>query len=155
MDRISLLVILVPALPLAAAILTAVLGPRILRERCHYLVIAAIFGAFLCSLGLLNEVSDGQAATAARESLITSSESEIGTFERVVTLWTWADVGGAYSFSPAESEATSSDLRSFRIDIALRAIGVLRCGGSGGRGHGHSIRGPRPRVKGAVDRRYC
>lgn len=43
---------LVPALPLAASLLTALFG-RLLGEKAHWLVVAGIGGAFLVSLGVL------------------------------------------------------------------------------------------------------
>ena len=56
MDSLSTLILLIPALPLAAAIITAVLGPRLLRGASHWPAAVAIFVAILCSLFLVREV---------------------------------------------------------------------------------------------------
>ena len=60
MERIDLLLVLVPAFPLAAAVLTAVLGPKILRSQSHWLVILALLGAFASSVALLRAVDQAQ-----------------------------------------------------------------------------------------------
>ncbi|MGE3778740.1 MAG: proton-conducting transporter membrane subunit, partial [Pirellulaceae bacterium] len=121
MDSISSLLVAIPALPLASAILTAALGPRWLKERSHWLTIAALGVACWLSVLLAMRVHEAQ------------SPSDPGlpqpAFERVVTLWTWADVEQAYRQArvpPGESDLSMSDggLRDFRIDIALRADGL-------------------------------
>ena len=45
MPEISTLLLLVPALPLAAAILTAALGPHVLRGRSHWPTLVALAGS--------------------------------------------------------------------------------------------------------------
>jgi NADH:ubiquinone oxidoreductase subunit 5 (subunit L)/multisubunit Na+/H+ antiporter MnhA subunit len=60
MDTITLCLILIPALPLAAAVLIGLLGLRVLKENSHWPVILAIAGSFLCSLLLVREVWEGQ-----------------------------------------------------------------------------------------------
>ena len=57
MFEIKGLLILIPALPLAAAVLTAVLGPRVLRTRSHLPTVIAIGVSFLASLLLLSVVN--------------------------------------------------------------------------------------------------
>ena len=56
MFELRWLLILIPALPLLSALLTAVLGPRVLREKSHVLTVAALAGSFLCSLGVVRHV---------------------------------------------------------------------------------------------------
>ena len=56
-NPIRLLLMLIPGLPLAAAGLTALLGPRVLRGKSHYLAIAALAGSFVCSLLLVRELN--------------------------------------------------------------------------------------------------
>jgi NADH-quinone oxidoreductase subunit L len=109
-DVIRNCLILIPALPLAAAVMVAVLGPRVLRQYSHWPVVLAIVASFLCSLILWREVAQGQRGAG-----------EAG-YEQVVSLWTWADVLGAYDLAgrTPETEADSG-LRSFHIDVALRA----------------------------------
>src|SRR5688572_18813962 len=103
-DTIRNCLILIPALPLAAAVLVAVLGPRALRSLSHWPVILALLGSFLCSLVLLREVIQGQSSNPA------------GGFEQVASLWTWADVVNAYELAPNPPavETTDSGWRSFR-----------------------------------------
>jgi len=110
-DTIRNCLILIPALPLAAAVLVAALGPRVLRSLSHWPVILALLGSFVCSLVLLREVSLAQ------------SGNSVGGFEQVVSLWTWADVADAYELKPDPPAVEASDAgrRNLHIDIALRA----------------------------------
>ncbi len=121
------LLILIPGLPLLAAVLTAVLGPKVLRSRSHWPVILGIGGAFLCSLLLAGHVSSQVAA--ARQAATNGEEAgEIG-FQEIETYWTWAWVPEAYpqtaqpaSLGPNPAvPAGSTGGRDFRIDVALRA----------------------------------
>jgi NADH-quinone oxidoreductase subunit L len=110
-DTIRNCLILIPALPLAAAVLVAVLGPKVLRGYSHWPVVLAIAGSFLCSLVLCREVAIGQSSAAD------------GGYEQIVNLWTWADIGGAYELKADPPAVPLSDAgwRNFRIDITLRA----------------------------------
>src|SRR5437867_689028 len=83
-DTIRNCLILIPALPLAAPVLIAVLGPRVLRGLSHWPLLIALLGSFIGSLILMREVGDGQRSVRA------------GGYEQVVTLWNWVDVGTAY-----------------------------------------------------------
>ncbi len=47
MFNVKTLLVLIPALPLAAAVLTAILGKRVLRERSHWPTVAALLLSFL------------------------------------------------------------------------------------------------------------
>ncbi len=102
-ENMNLLMILVPALPLTAAVLIGVLGPRVLRHQSHWPVILGLLGSFGCSLALLNTVRNQPAG-----------------YEHVVSLWTWADIGQAFEWSDPVGNAASA-MRDFRIDIVLRA----------------------------------
>ena len=99
-NNIKALMVLVPALPLAAAIVTALLGRKWLKERSHWPVLLAVGGAFLVSLRLLMLVGAG-----------TSSASGGHGFHETVTVWQWVDIPGA-SLIPD---------RDFTIGITLRA----------------------------------
>lgn len=125
MDEIlNILMILVPALPLAAAVLVAALGPRMLRARSHWPVVAALIGSCLASLVLLWHVW-----------------RQPSGYERVATYWTWALVPDAYAgesgtqsvdsridvppgtTTPADSArlaGSSPRARDFAVDITLR-----------------------------------
>ncbi len=117
------LLVLVPALPLAAAVITAALGPRVLRGRSHVPTVVAIGLAALVSLVILVRVHrPGEHAAHGA-----SAEQQVGHAE-TITLWTWASVDAAYdqpagaggsSLLPAQRP--SSVARDFRIELTLRA----------------------------------
>ncbi len=102
MFEIKTLLTLLPALPLASTLLTAILGKRVLKAHSHWPTIVAFAASFLVAIALLIEVSHGSAASAANGS------DTVG-FEVVHSLWTWADVTDALDGS------------NFRIEITLRA----------------------------------
>ena len=56
MFDVKTLLILIPALPLAAALATAALGPRVLRGRSHLPVVAALALSFVASILLVFQV---------------------------------------------------------------------------------------------------
>ena len=58
MFDIKTLLILIPALPLAATVVTAVLGPRVLRERSHLPAVTAIALSFVASILLVFQVQE-------------------------------------------------------------------------------------------------
>jgi NADH-quinone oxidoreductase subunit L len=128
MDAITQYLIAIPALPLASAVLTAVLGPKVLKGRSELLTIGAFLAAFVCSLLLVREVytQQSQRSQAAENAQDVSSPV---SFERVVNLWTWVDVPEAYRPTTATAERAPTptgepDSRRFRIDVALRADGL-------------------------------
>jgi NADH-quinone oxidoreductase subunit L len=129
-DRIDFCLIAIPALPLVAAVVVALLGPKVLKQFSHLPVILALAGATVCSLVLCRDVYLEQAALA-------TSPRRAG-FEQITVLWTWANVADAFDLkesaasvplSPGgrgaggEGAVTAADAgpRSFRIDVALRA----------------------------------
>src|SRR3954463_8246032 len=103
MDQTDLCLLLIPALPLAAAILVALLGPKLLKEQSHWVLIIALAGSFLSSLGLVNAVYRNQSSPAA--SIAPTDLSRAG-YERVITLWTWVNIPQVYDYvqpaSPVE-----------------------------------------------------
>src|SRR5262245_46109676 len=96
-DSLRQALILIPALPLAAAVLVALLGAKVLRNYSHWPIIFALAGSFVCSLAVLSDVMS--ASKAAGE----------GGFEQVTTLWTWADVGHAYDLKTSDPAVPASD----------------------------------------------
>jgi NADH-quinone oxidoreductase subunit L len=112
-QTIQALIVLISALPLAAAVLTAVLGPRWLRRWSHVPALVAIFVSFLCSLGLIQQIRSDDAGTVS-----------VG-FEEICTLWTWASVEDAYTqesdSSTTSGETTTQETHDFTIDVTLRA----------------------------------
>ena len=106
-SKLHLLMVLVPGLPLAAAVLTALFGPRQLKAASHWPVILALAGSFLASLALLGEVKQRSAETGGQ-----------GGYEHVLALWTWVDLPEALRLDPANAKLSGgSALRDFRIDV--------------------------------------
>ena len=118
MPDLKTLLILIPALPLAAALLTAVLGPKILRAKSHWPTILALSISCAASLLLVYQVHQ-----AAEETAKQSAAKNVLGYEKIVTLWSWAKTDGAYFRPPAENHAQSPlpGWGDFRVDIALRA----------------------------------
>ncbi|MCA9161463.1 MAG: NADH-quinone oxidoreductase subunit L [Planctomycetales bacterium] len=114
-ERIDVLLMLIPGLPLLAAIVTALLGPRVLRSMSHVPVVVAFAVSFLCSLLLVFEVRDQQSPPELEGQVI--STRTIG-YEHLTRLWTWASIDGAYE---SDAVGTATDAPDFRIDITLRA----------------------------------
>ena len=143
---IKILLVLIPAMPLAATLLTAVLGRHVLRGRSHLPTVAAIAISCLASLFLVASVQS-EADRAKKDN-----PQSVG-YHQTVTLWSWAVVEGALQqHSAAGSEERSAagesavppaagdavppaagdavppaagdavpPARDFRIDITLRA----------------------------------
>src|SRR5262245_49133357 len=113
---IPTLLVLIPALPLAAAIVTAALGPRVLKNNSHLPVVLALSGAFVASVLLLAEVQNQSA----------NDKTMIG-WEAVYDLWRWARVDDALASSAAEYARPASGSPAlgaalpFTIEVALRA----------------------------------
>ncbi len=110
------LLILIPALPLAACLLLLVCG-RALGEKAHWPVVLAFAGSCLLSLLLLIEVQH-----AANRATTSATEKSIG-YEHTYTLWTWADVPAAYQLQnePSGQPLAAPVSKNFAIDITLRA----------------------------------
>ena len=121
------LLIAIPALPLAAAAVVAVLGKRVLREQSHWPVALALAGSCLASVLLIFAVQQGQ---------------KDHQHEHLVRLWTWAAVeaGSGAGAGSGEQGAGEPELSTqysvlstqysvpdsvptpaFRMDIVLRA----------------------------------
>ena len=120
MDRISTLLLIIPAAPLLAAILIPLLAPMLARRLPAYpgwLAIAAVLVSCCGSLLLVRELAE-------RHRDLTE---ETAGFEQVINVWTWADVTDAYQqplSPPADTEPESSvegGSRDFTIEVSLRA----------------------------------
>ncbi|MBI1901335.1 MAG: NADH-quinone oxidoreductase subunit L [Planctomycetia bacterium] len=85
MYDLGYLMVLIPALPLSAAVVTAALGKRVLREQSHWPALAAVAASFLASAVLLYRVYE------ASRSLPPGSTG----FQQTVSLWNWAFIEGA------------------------------------------------------------
>lgn len=110
MFDITTLLILIPALPLAATLLTAALGKYVLRERSHMPVVGALLLSFVASIVLVFQVQEQVERRAGQ------GRGEVPNYyEQVITLWNWAAI---------PQDASGSHLvggGDFTIGIALRA----------------------------------
>ena len=113
MFSIPVLLPLIPALPLAGALLTAVLGKKILREASHWPVVLGIGLACLVSMLLLVEIR-------ADINQTPETPGQVG-YERVVLLWTWASVSAAYRPAATQGDGQPGSPIDFVIDVTLRA----------------------------------
>ncbi len=127
MPNINTLLILIPALPLAATLLTAALGPRILRERSHIPVVTALLLSFAASIALVFQVQQKieQTAEQSRAGRVAYAEKAV----TVVKLWNWCSVPQAISkadylqsagWHPGSPEY-ARHVWNFNIDIVLQA----------------------------------
>ncbi|MFO0913426.1 MAG: NADH-quinone oxidoreductase subunit L [Pirellulales bacterium] len=108
LNDMRILMILIPGLPLAAAILIGLLGPKVLKGQSHWPALIGICGSFLLSLMLLGNV---QSQTL---------ESSSGGYEHIEKLWTWASIPDAWQ--PLDSQAGAASGRvPWQIDVTLRA----------------------------------
>ena len=69
MDKFSVLMTMIPALPLVAACLCALAGPRLLRQYCHIPVILCLAGSFVGSFLLFLEVRSGAVQFGGRRPI--------------------------------------------------------------------------------------
>lgn len=132
--EIETLMVLIPALPLAAAVAIAALGKRVLREHSHLPALTATVGGFVLSLLLLAQISSqlpagnhDNAAAQTGDTAAVQAQPSIG-FERTRTLWTWVNVADAYA--PLSGAERSAGVRMnpdgglalpFKLDVTLRA----------------------------------
>ncbi|HEY1599872.1 MAG TPA: NADH-quinone oxidoreductase subunit L [Pirellulales bacterium] len=137
-DNIKTLMVLIPAMPLASTLITALFGRSLLRERSHLPTIFAFVASFVLSLFLLFEVRArvaevAHAADASHGSAAVTDAAaapaqpgSVGV-EVVHTLWTWARLGDEYQHptvdvdgQPAPSDVSGRDF-DFVVDVSLRA----------------------------------
>lgn len=139
MPSIETLTVLIPALPLAAAILVGLFGKRWLGEKSHVPVLIATAGSCLASLILLAtlarevpaHVGDHDETHGPVAAADAASSGKVGV-EHVASLWNWVLIEGAYlgldvklphhDGSAGEPiGAPSTEGFDLGIDIALRA----------------------------------
>ncbi len=116
------LLVLVPLLPLAGAVLTLLLG-RWLKSRAHLPAIAGIAAAAAVAVVLL-------VGTATQVGRPDGAHAEpVRPVEMISTLWQWATVDGAYTPPPGSAAAipgtavgggAAGTSRPFTIPVALR-----------------------------------
>lgn len=122
MFDITTLIWLIPTLPLAATLITAALGKKLLRGQSHWPAIVGIAAAAVLSVVLLVQVDHAAQASEnevklANNKLAKSEKKKWLGYEKVIKLWTWADVKDARR-GIADSEVKPS---AFQINVVLRA----------------------------------
>jgi NADH-quinone oxidoreductase subunit L len=110
MFELDTLMVLIPALPLAAAILTAILGKHVLGRRAHWPTVIALVASFACSLPVLFEVRRQAAehgSSLAAEHAGGSHEGAMRSvgWEYTIDLWRWLHVDSVMATPPAAFEA--------------------------------------------------
>ncbi|MEK6235715.1 MAG: proton-conducting transporter membrane subunit, partial [Planctomycetales bacterium] len=127
-NNIHWLMVLIPALPLAAALLTGALGGR-LRDKSYLPALVATLGSFVLSLCLATAVyldlpADGH-GPGVRETIATEAkpdgESARPQFPVVVQLWTWARVDDALRQADGPFTDSRVNHASLDVGVALRA----------------------------------
>lgn len=114
-ENLESLVVLVPALPLAAALVIGLLGKHVLKEHSHVPCVGAIVLSCVCSLLLLHEVLALEVPAENAEAV-----KSVG-IEKTYTLWTWAAIEDAFN-QPGGGESKSMPIpRDLDIGIKLRA----------------------------------
>ncbi len=124
-ESMKTLLVLIPALPLAATLLTAIFGKHVLKERAHLPTVIAFVASFLCSLGLLFEVRTEISGQIPKSSV---------GWEATVNLWNWMEVKdvlstkdnavpGAHASDSAKGASLPEHL-PFQIDVTLRVDGL-------------------------------
>jgi NADH-quinone oxidoreductase subunit L len=133
MSNLETLMVLIPTLPLAACIFTAIFGKHVLGPRAHLPTVLAIIGSFLCSLPVLFEVrkqaaEHGSSLAAAHDGGSHETGSHSVGWEHTVDLWRWLHVDSVMATPAAAVEAghvpgQPTKLPSrlpFDIDVTLR-----------------------------------
>jgi NADH-quinone oxidoreductase subunit L len=127
MFETDILLVLIPALPLAAAVLTAALGKHLLRGQSHLPAVAAIALSCAASIILVFRVQGAAERTAG-------DPQRVGC-EKVVSLWRWAVVEEAYPEAQSNGDVPADHGPGadkpplppqpaggdFQIDVTLRA----------------------------------
>jgi NADH-quinone oxidoreductase subunit L len=116
LNPLTTCLVLIPLLPLLAAIVVAALGPRILKEKSHFVVIGAFAGSFVLSCLLLMQLNTLHTNGTQHETVETAG------YEQIVTLWTWVHVDDAFELTSTDpTTVLDAGPHDFHVDIALRA----------------------------------
>jgi len=108
----------IPAMPLAATLLTAALGKRVLRGWSHVPAVVGIGISLVASVILAYQVAQPSPPVALSPAATSHAEVAGNT----VTLWTWAAVPLSHAPRPTDSRPTDSrPTADFRVDVTLRA----------------------------------
>jgi len=107
---------LIPALPLAAAAITAALGPKVLRERSHWPCVIAAVGAALFSILLL--------AVVATAEPVADAKSAGGEVSGTKVVYDWISVGAGAGKFTAPIEFRVDPLTSLML-VMVTFVGSL------------------------------
>jgi NADH-quinone oxidoreductase subunit L len=116
MSNLELILVLIPSLPLAATLITAVFGKPLLGSRAHLPIVLALIGSFVLSATLLFSVSAASKDEAAYPH----------GWEMTVDLWRWLKVDSAIAtpdaarpaVPPAVAKAEAADKNADGADAA-------------------------------------
>lgn len=108
----TFLIVLIAVMPLGAAVLTAVLGPRVLREASHVPTVTATAVSFVGSVVLLAMVTRMMAGA--------QPGTENRVFEAIVPLWTWADLTPTGAVVKQPVPKGTLDFSRLHIPVVLR-----------------------------------
>jgi len=111
--ELKTLLVLIPALPLAGAAITAVLGRRVLGRHAHLPVVCAIILSFLAAVALVFQMEGSLAGHK-------TANGATATYEEIVRLWSWLSVPQAMN-AAADAGQTPPGWGQLKIEIALRA----------------------------------
>jgi len=123
-ENIKTLMVLIPALPLVSAIVTATFGRSLLKGRAHLPTILALVASFVLSLFLLFDIRDR--VHQQHEAADSGAAHAVGV-EVWHTLWTWAAIGHEYHHPDTlvDGHAAPADVAGhnfdYIIDVTLRA----------------------------------
>ncbi len=115
MFDVQTLLILIPALPLAAALATAALGTRLLRDRSHVPVVTALVLSFAASVLLVFQLQE-----RIEERATQPGSSQSAGVEEVVARWSWINVPDAMPH-PVDGRVETPGWGNFNIEVSLRA----------------------------------
>ena len=119
MFDVETLMVLIPALPLVATLLTAALGKWLLKEQSHWPAVVAVGASCLLSFVLLFQVRAAVRQLDSSKSAAAASAAKPIGYEKIRTLWTWAVI---HDVLPPDA-GRPTDARSARdldLGISLR-----------------------------------
>ncbi|MBC7966748.1 MAG: NADH-quinone oxidoreductase subunit L [Fuerstia sp.] len=118
-DIQQLVLWLIPAAPLIAAIITALLGPKLLRYKSHLPCWSALAVSFVCSLILLLKIlpSVEQTATPA-EGEATNAQSATGP-QVIATGYEWFSVGSLHANIELRADSITAIMLTMVTGVSL------------------------------------
>jgi len=115
MSNLETLMVLVPALPLAATLITAIFGKHVLKARSHWPTVLALVASCVCSVALLLAVRDESQRV----------QNPKAGWEHTIDLWTWANIEGAIAPPPAAADAMVANVMVANVADAGDSVGAL------------------------------